>query len=261
MSFTNRRDFLTLLGGVGVLAASGLRTTPASAQKTRPDGGLKFNRDGQVVTFAGNTIVCHLPQQGPEATCFNALLDIYREAPKFAFTHKAAMLPPSSYHMTVFNGADDLGRRPGRWPEDAPQDMSMEACNRLVAERLKTFRLLTDLPIRMKVDLSEPGPDANTLNLRLLPLDSVESAKLRKLRSRLSDCVKIRSADPDAYGFHVTLAYWVAPLSAAEQRECDTTLKIWREGVAALCPVINLGAPEYCTFKDMFAFNRQFYLT
>jgi hypothetical protein len=257
MSLTNRRDFLSLLGGVGVLAASDLNIKPASAED-RPDGGHKFYANGMVRPFAGNTIICHLPQQGPESTYFNALLDIYREAPKFGFTHKAAMLPPSSYHMTVFGGADDLGRGPGQWPEDVPRDLPIAECNRLMAERLKSFNLETALPIRMRIDTSDPAPDANTLKMRLLPLDSAENAKIRKLRSRLSDCLKIKSSSD--YGFHSTLGYWVTNLSPSEQRECHDTLKSWQDRVAALCPVINLGAPEYCTFRDMFAFNRLFYL-
>jgi hypothetical protein len=31
--------------------------------------------------------------------------------------------------------------------------------------------------------------------------------------------------------------------------------------LAQRCPIITFGAPEYCLLKDMFAFERQFYLS
>lgn len=43
-------------------------------------------------------------------------------------------------------------------------------------------------------------------------------------------------------------------------RRLSSCLKTWRQGLAKRRPVIALGAPEYCTLADMFAFKRQLYL-
>jgi len=137
----------------------------------------------------------------------------------------------------------------------------MAECDRILGERLQAFRLDCDLPFRMRVDLSEPGPDERPLTLRLLPYDEIESVKLRRLRDRLAETLAIRMTNRDAYRFHVTLGYLIRWLTAEEQTAFRSTLRDWREGVAAACPVIELGAPEYCTLKDMFAFRRQFYLS
>lgn len=262
----DRRAFLGLIGGAAGLAATpGLALARPQDQgrpdsEFAPDVGRKFHPDGRVHRFDGNTVICHLDQQGPNATLFDVLLDIYREAPAHRFMDKVTLLPPSSYHMTIFGGANDPDRRPGAWPADLPLDLPMAECDRVLGDRLRAFRLEADLPLRMKVDLSEPGPGERPLTLRLLPYDDAENAKLRRLRDRLADTLAIHAPGHDTYRFHVTLGYLIRWLTPGEQTAFRDALAGWREGVAAACPVIELGAPEYCTLKDMFAFSRQFYL-
>ena len=226
-----------------------------------PSVGVKFGRDGHVLPFPGNTIICHLPQQGSAAACFNALLDIYREAPAHAFMRKVTMLPPSSYHMTVFGAAASSDRRPEIWPKGLPLDAPMSACHRLLAERLRTFKLDCALPLRMRVDLSDVDQDHLPLRVRLIPADGAESKKLSRLRDRLSETLTIREPDHESYGFHITLGYLIRWLTPEENITFRKELRRWRETLAESCPVIELGAPEYCTFDDMFAFHRQLHLT
>lgn len=225
-----------------------------------PDVGRKFRADGRVMPFRGNTIISHLPQQGPGSEFFDTLLEVYRELPAHAFSRKITALPPSSYHMTLFGGANDSDRRPGLWPADLPLDLPMAECDRILGERLKAFDLDCELPFRMRVDLAEPPPAERPLTIRLVPLDGAEDAKLRRLRSRLSDVLGIRAPGQDAYRFHVTLAYLYRWLTPEEDRAFRAVLAGWRDRLAKACPVIALGAPEYCLLEDMFAFKRQFYL-
>ncbi|MDV6330061.1 DUF1868 domain-containing protein [Asticcacaulis sp. 201] len=261
LTLSNRRGFLGLMAGAGAILGTGLASSMAYAQ-AGTDVGRKFFADGRVRPFAGNTIVCHLPQQGEPSKPFHALLDIYRNAPTYPFSSKLAWLPPSSYHMTVFGGANDQGRgRAGQWPDDIKPDTPMDDCNRILGDRLRRFKLDTVLPIRMRFDLDEPPADANALKLMLLPKDAAENARLRDLRNRLADCLKIHSPTHDAYGFHISLGYWLAGLTPQEQEALATSQRLWRHASAAAAPVIALGAPEFCLFKDMFAFERQFYLT
>src|SRR3546814_19742624 len=113
---TDRRNFLGLMAA-GATAVVG---APVSARQVRskfpPDVGSKFYADGRVHPFPGNTVICHVPQQGEHSGCFNALLDIYREAPAHPFVRKITLLPPSSYHMAIFGGANDKPREPKHWP-------------------------------------------------------------------------------------------------------------------------------------------------
>jgi hypothetical protein len=231
----------------------------AHATPIPADVGRKFFANGQVRPFAGNTLICHAPQQGERSAYFNALLDIYREATVLPFAHKIAFTPPSSYHMTIFGGANDQDRRPGLWPGALPLDAPMETCDQWMAEQLKAFFLDCALPLRMKVDLAPPVEAPFVL--RLIPCDDAENARLRKLISRLADTLQIFPKDIDTYRFHTTLGYSIQWLDDKEDAMFQALMAKWRRDVAAKSPQILMGAPEFCIFKDMFAFQRQFYLS
>ncbi|TWB29799.1 DUF1868 domain-containing protein [Nitrospirillum bahiense] len=264
---TNRRTLLGLMGAT-VLMSPHAQAQPGDgaagrgvATSKRPhDVGRKFWPDGRVKPFPGNTIVCHLPQQGENAEAFGTLLDIYREAPAHAFSHKITLLPPSSYHMTVFGGANDAERKPGLWPATIPLDAPIEECDRLLGDRLRAFTLDCALPLRMMVDPAEPGANEGPLTMRLLPADAAEDRKLRRLRDRLSACLEIRAPDHDRYHFHITLAYQIDWLTVQEDQDYRSALRAWKTRLRQASPLILLGAPEYCVMTDMFAFNRQFFL-
>lgn len=255
----SRRALLRAAAGVAV-AGPAARAMAQGRPAYPPDVGGKFDPDGRPHPFAGNTIVCHLDQQGERSAAFDALLDLYREAPALPFARKVGWLPPSSYHVTIFGGANDRPRLKTTWPADLPLDLPMAECDRLLGERLRDFKLDCALPIRLKVDLDQVQDPARPLTLLLLPVDAAEEAKLRGLRDRLSRRLAIRSPSHDAYRFHVSLGYPIAWFTDAEKAAFATVWRRWAHAVAARSPVIELGAPEYCLFDDMFAFHRQFYL-
>jgi hypothetical protein len=256
MDALSRRALLAagpLLGLAGQVLAADRPAFP-------PDVGKKFDAEGRVMPFVGNTIICHLPQQGPGSEFFDGLLDIYRALPRQVFSGKITPLPPSSYHMTIFGGANDPYRQPGLWPADLPLDLPIAECGRILGERLKAFDLECALPIRMRIDRAEPPASERPLTIRLEPLDAAETIKLRRLRARLSKVLGIAIQEPDAYRFHVTLAYLWRWLTPDEDRAFRASLAGWRARLAKACPVLERGAPEYCLLDDMFAFKRQFYL-
>lgn len=254
-----RRALLLGAAGMAVVEPTA-RALAASRPAYPPDVFSKFHPDGRPYPFAGNTIVCHLDQQGERSAAFDAFLDIYREVPTLPFARKVAWLPPSSYHTTIFGGANDRPRLKTSWPADLPLDLPIADCDRVLGERLKGFALDCALPIRLKVDLEQVQNPARPLTLLLLPVDAAEEAKLRDVRDRLSRLLAIRSPSHDAYRFHVSLGYPIAWFSGRETSAFQATWRRWVGAVAAKSPVIALGAPEYCVFEDMFAFHRQFYL-
>lgn len=260
---TTRRHFLkaagaTLMGTFALADADGAR---AERTQALPDVGRKFAADGRVLPFKGNTIICHLPQQGPESAMFDALLDIYRQLPGEGWVRKIAVLPPSSYHMTVFGGANDKERRHPLWPADLPLDLPIADCNRRLGDRLQAFRLGEDgPPYRMRIDPAAPAARATPLTMRLLPADADTETRLNRLRDRLADLLGIRAPDHAGYRFHVTLGYQVQPLAAEEDVAWRHALAAWKAEIVRRVPVFSLGAPEYCLLDDMFAFKREFYL-
>lgn len=264
-SIHSRRKFLLNSSAVSLAAFLPKALDAQSAASQRSDDGnpvfaappkdtsLKFTPAGVRRPFAGNTLICHLPQQCKVRDKIATLGDALRSS---SFAHKLGMLPSDSYHMTVFPGANDKDRAAYGWPADLPIDAPMSECNRVVGERIADFRMRAELPIRVRVDLEKTLGPQRVSSLRLSPADDREDAKLRNLRDRMAEEVfRFRTPDHATYGFHVSLAYQMKPLSHEEAREHQVILKRHVPGIVAAAPVIELGIPEFCTFDDMFRFE------
>ena len=253
-----RRDLFAAGGAAAMLAAA---PALARAAKREPgDAARKFFPDGRVHPFAGNTVLSHLDQQGPQSRPFEVMLDAYRTVPGRSYADKMTLLPPSSYHVTLFGCATDANRAPGQWPRGVPVDASIAECSQIIGDRLRSAEIAPIVPIRMRVDRDDSGYDGNTLRMPLAPVDPAEGERLAAFRNRLADVVGLRSPGHDRYQYHITLGYVVRPFDSVELRDALADMARWKDRLASLCPVIALGAPEYCTFDDMFAFQRQFYL-
>ena len=221
---------------------------------SRPaDVGRKFHADGAVRGFAGNTIVCHLPDAGPAHA---ALMQVYdRLAALPARRH--ALLPPSSWHMTVFEGVCDQIRDRDRWPADLPLDAPLAACTDLFAARLRATRFGITAPIRVAMG-GVIAVHGGFLGVRLEPADPDEHQRLRSLRDRLSATLGIRVPIHRGYGFHLTLGYQIDWLTPEEQIALSEACRAATAYLLEAAPIITFGVPSFCTFADMHAFPTLF---
>lgn len=87
--------------------------------------------------------------------------------------------------------------------------------------------------------------------------DAEEEGRLRRLRDRLADAVGFRAPDHGTYGFHITMAYLLRHVDGEEREELDRVFAGLLPGVRM---EFELGRAEFCTFEDMYAFRRVFYL-
>ena len=107
---------------------------PAETASGKPyDVNRKFNADGSVRPFPGNTMISHIPLATPPSDALIAVRDTLKRYP---FSHGLAFTPPSSYHMTVFEGVIDALRTPGYWPADLPANAPLDVCTRHFEEKL-----------------------------------------------------------------------------------------------------------------------------
>jgi hypothetical protein len=217
--------------------------------------GFKFDADGGVLRYPGNTIICHVPLFSPLSDALVAVRDQLKAS---EFGSYLAFLPPESYHMTVFEGATHAQRKAGFWPADLAPDAPLGACTHHFEQALMNFDPACEMPLRMKVADGPAQPDIGSM--KLIPVDDAENRKLRGLRDRLSSCLSIRRPDHDQYVFHITLAYHVKPMTHAQAHACQQFQAESFAWLAQAASTIELGAPEFCVFNDMYAFDNQFYL-
>lgn len=256
-----RRLFLSnsalALGAVGVSSvplAIGQGTHQSEKDPNIPtlDTRLKFNPDGSRRPFAGNTVICHLQQQGAARRAVESLAADLRHS---SLTPKIAMLPPESYHMTVYPGANDQRRDITGWPSDIPQNASIEECDRIITMHMEQLHLQCQLPLRMKVDVMKTIANPRASTLRMMGADALEEKKIRTIRDRLVEVFHFRDRHHAEYGFHITLAYQLSPFTPTEQTEYHSLLAKHVPLITAAAPVFEFGNPEFCTFPDMFLFN------
>ncbi|MCH9296891.1 DUF1868 domain-containing protein [Pantoea allii] len=211
--------------------------------------GEKFNANGEVLPFRGNTLICHLAQDSEMVGVTGEMVDAMKAA---GLGRCYAFLPPSSYHMTVFNGANDRARYHPAWPQDLNLDVSMDECDRLFAAKLADFRLTSYLPLQMRI-----GGMAlkQGVSLSLAPLDWAENSKIRSLRDALSSTLHCRRSNHDVYEFHISVSYLIHKPVDEELCLLQMLRATYLEKLMRVSPVIKLGAPEFCTFRDMLSYR------
>ena len=269
-SIHTRRQFLLCTSALGLSALVPPRLTAELVQSAnRPedesqlatiprDTLLKFNPDGTPRPFAGNTVICHLPQQ----TRFRDAVVAFGHALRSSsFRTKIAGLPDDSYHATILGGPNDQDRDRYGWPSDIPISTPIAECNRVITERFARFRMNSELPLRFRLDEEKTLAPQRPSGLQLVPADEDEKLKIRKLRDRMADEVfRYRTADHDSFGFHISMAYQIRALTVVERREYQSILMDHLPVLIAAAPVIELGIPEFCTFGDMYRFEIQTFL-
>ncbi|MFY8018038.1 MAG: DUF1868 domain-containing protein, partial [Inhella sp.] len=160
----HRRRVLLAAAGLPALAAAAQAAAPSNA-KPEPTGpshprdvGRKFYADGRPMTFAGNTFLGHVPQQGAAYEMFDQWLDISREMPQHAFARKLSLVPTSSWHVTLMGGVNDVDRATPVWPSDLPRDMPMDEIHRRLLQRVQGRRTPILAPCNFVVDTDAPAP-------------------------------------------------------------------------------------------------------
>jgi hypothetical protein len=164
-----------------------------------------------------------------------------------------SFLPPSSFHMTVFEGVCDADRNgdADRWPSGIRRDAPLSEINQTFQNDCEAVPLPKQQRVRstgifggFSISLSGKSPLAE--------------ASLRQTRRLLRDAAGIYRANFNAFDFHITLAYPLRWLSLAEANSVmDLSEKVFDQLVMQVSH-ITLGPVEFCTFEHMHAFEQQF---
>lgn len=264
-SIHSRRHFLLCSSAFSLAGLVPLRLSAQLARFDEPqeddpqlaiiprDTRLKFNPDGRPRSFAGNTVICHLPQQSRFRDAVAALGDALRSS---SFAGKLAVLPSDSYHVTILGGLNDQDRARYGWPSDIPINAPIANCNHIIGQRFEQFKIVEELPLRFRIDKERTQSRQLASGLQLVPADQNEKAKLSRLRNHLADDVfRYRAKNHEMFGFHISLAYQMRGFTSKEWREYENIHERHLPIILATAPVIELGVPEFCTFEDMYRFE------
>ncbi|KAB5578662.1 RNA ligase/cyclic nucleotide phosphodiesterase [Coniochaeta sp. 2T2.1] len=213
----------------------------------------KFSADGVVQRFPGNTTVCHI---APDSVLQAGLYKVHATLGAHPIlSRRIHLLPPSSWHMTVLDGVREAEREPGMWPADMAKQ-SLAECTAEFAPRLRRLGLALESeglapPYRMRVlgfDRAVVG-----IGLEVEGATPEEDRRMWRLRDRLADTLGFRAPNHETYRFHVSMAYLLRHIDGAERDELD---RVFAQMLPEVQVDFELGAVEFCSFDNMYAFPR-----
>jgi hypothetical protein len=217
--------------------------------------GSKFFPDGQVRAYPGNTVLCHVAGIPPLIERLDKLYHWLLDAGEAQIY---TLLPPSSWHMTVFDGVCDGNRNGERWPGDLARNAPLPEINQTFEARLKAGRFGPGLSFAMRVRRLRPL--MNVIAIELEPADKGEERAIRALRQRIAATLSFDCSAPDTYTFHITLAYFLRFPDASEKARLESLMTAEIQDMAKSLDPFRVGPPEFCRFNDMFAFSRRLHL-
>ncbi|MGU3362163.1 DUF1868 domain-containing protein [Methylobacterium sp. M6A4_1b] len=250
----SRRRALTL--GVGAALATALPCRGDTRERP-PAIGTKFDSDGRVRPWPGNTIIGFTRTEPDLRHALAHLRDAARAEPVMrAF----ALLPEPNLHMTLLAGLDADHRRPPYWPASLDADLPLAQANAWCRDRLTGFHTGGGR-FRMRPAPPATGAPVTDFSLPLSPADAGEAERLRDLRVRLCDRLDIQPPNRDAYRFHITLGYLLHWLTPDETAAVGRLSRAWLARFADALPEFLIGPPVLCRFEDMASFTPMLTLT
>lgn len=162
--------------------------------------GTKFNADGTVRRFPGNTVISMVNHGKDVFTHFLHVRELFMASPAAPCV---TLLPLDSIHMTVIEGVCDQVRRPGYWTSLLPLDCPLSATDALFEARFAELAPLGEVTLRMSHVVCTGG-----ILLRMEPVTPADEARLRAYRDAASAALGLRFPNHDSYHFHITLGYF-----------------------------------------------------
>ena len=231
----NEIDYLT-----GVLSDA-----PLPPWVSRQGRGGKFTTDGRVQDWPGNTFICHVDRN---SQAFEAICELQAELKTSAFRKFFAFLPPSSFHMTVFQGVSPMPKPGTRWPAGLQQGFSRDEMTNAMLSSIDGITL--PQRHRMRVAGLFGG-----CSLTMVGATENDEKSLRESRIALRDATGIDFCDFDDYVFHITLAYlleWVPEATAQGIAALGAEMaERYRDRIG----FVDLGPIEFCNFDNMHHFE------
>ena len=209
--------------------------------------GTKFNADGSVRFFPGNTIISKIDHNAPVFEEFKKIRQMLADKP---VARCVTMLPDDSIHMTVIEGVCDQVRREGYWTSLLPLDCPLSATDALFEARFAELAPLGPVTLRMSHVVC-----TGAILLRMEPVTPEDAARLSAYRDAASAALGLRFPNHDSYRFHITLGYFTREPSPEQEQALGEFCAQADRYIAQHDILMQAEEPQLTFFDSMFRFE------
>ena len=211
------------------------------------DIGRKFDKDGNVMHYPGNTVVADIV---PGCGAYDVMCHLRQMVIEAGFENSLCLLPEDSYHMTIIRGVNDHVRKEGCWPPTLPMDAPMEQVDDYMSAAITRAGLPG--PARMKFHRMRWG--SSCVTVQVIPEDEKQEQILREFRNRAAAEIGFSYPNHEVYTFHISLGY-VRIVPQGEEAECFERLLAEMNEYISEQPVFMTEPPYMAYYSNMYAFS------
>ena len=205
----------------------------------------KFDNKGNPISFPGCTIICNIPIN---TDLSNQIISFQKKIENFNPKKTYFYLPPSSFHMTLFDCCNLNTKNTNYWPSDIDPDMDYKDIAVELNKKIENYNFPKQFNLKLKTFFGG-------YSIILVPFSEKDEKILRNCRDELSSLLKIKFENHQRYTFHITLAYILRQLNETEIKNLIEFNKQLSSDFNKKFPKITFKKPEMYTFKDMLEFK------
>ncbi len=208
--------------------------------------GKKFNEDGSVRHFPGNTMVCILDHSS----------EVFRRAREerdllYSLCGRTiSVLPDESLHMTAIEGVCDQVRKKELWTSFLSLDCPLSDVDDFFEEAWKKVPPMGKVEMTFDHLWLESG-----CAIALRPASAEDEERIRGWRDRVSGIMGLRFPGHGKYMFHISLAYGMRMPDDAEMERFEREKERFDRQCKDSPFTFTVPQPSLTFFDDMFLFN------
>jgi hypothetical protein len=205
--------------------------------------GTKFNANGSVREFAGNTVIGMVPGRTQGFTFLKKIQSLYGAYSAFS------LLPPDSFHMTIIEGVCDQIRDSAYWSKKISKDSSLAEVNTFFYNTVKKLRFPDFIKMKYKSFRFK-----GVLLIYLEPENDSIKNDLKSFRDNFASATGLKFSNHETYTFHISLGYQIKDFTNPEMDAIQKTADESHQMLVEAGCVFEISKPSFCTFSDMHAF-------
>lgn len=205
----------------------------------------KFDKEGKVLPYYGNTIISFMNQKTNEI--YQIADRVQKRFMESGFRDCLSFLPPSSFHMTILPLCRVIDKGTQEWPKFIPETLPFKQVDLILKEKVEKIKFPEG--IVMILD------SCDETKLVAKPWNEQSEKLLKQYRDEISEITGIRHGEHGAYRFHISYSYKIKPFNEQQQKEKEELCADITEELQRIAHPFPVPAAQFVIFNDMLSYD------